>query len=117
MLVSAMVLLTLNTSKLMYIRVRSRIGTILLSRASARYDGGVRRLPTGQNGTRLLRPLPERLVVLYIPGTGTSVRRTVAVTGRPLPIVLMAESCQLFSRRLRAGLPLRTGVGAQTKLY
>src|SRR5437763_2010559 len=100
MLVSAMVLLTLNTSKLTYSRVRSRMGMILLMRASARYEGGVRRLPTGQNGTRLLRPLPERLVVLYIPATGVSVRRTVAVTGRPLPMVLIAASCQLFRRPL-----------------
>src|SRR5438128_775079 len=90
---------------------------ILLIRASARYEGGVRRLPTGQNGTRLLRPLPERLVVLYIPATGTSVRRTDAVTGRPLPMVLIAESCQLFSRPLSIALAWRTGVGAQTKLY
>src|SRR3982074_3310228 len=41
MLVSEMVLLTLNTSKLKYNRVRSCRGMILLMRASARYEGGV----------------------------------------------------------------------------
>src|SRR5437868_13486236 len=111
MLVSEIVLLTLNTSKLKYSLVRSCNGMILLIRASARYDAGVRRLPTGQNGTRLLRPLPERFVVRYIPATGVSVRRTVAVTGRPLDMVPIAASCQLFSTCLSSELPLRTGVG------
>src|SRR5258708_10103447 len=110
MLVSAMVLLTLNTSKFKYSRARSWNGMVCPIRASARYEGGVRRLPTGQKGTRPLRPLPERLVVLYIPATGVSVRRTLAVTGRPLAMVLIAENCQLFNSPLSTALPVRTGV-------
>src|ERR1039457_1492968 len=100
MLVGDQLLLMLKISKLRLSLYRSLIGIILLRRMSSRYIDGCHTLFTGQNGTRVLKPVPLTEKVLNIPSTGGVLDRlTVALPyGRALFIVVIEESSQLFPK-------------------
>src|ERR1022692_2299027 len=106
----------LNASKLRYTLYRSLIGIILLSRMSLRYIEGCQTLSTGRNGARPLRPVPLIEKLLNIPVTGVPETLMVGLPyGRELLIVVIEESCQLFTAYLTNALSLWLNVGAQTQ--